>query len=131
MDPLVLVIGTGIVSFFLLIFSHTLDESHYLLKLLSLFFALGILIMIPKAALDSRQLCESVINTTMTNTSTNVTAYTYTTYCHTTSLEDSSTSFYKSVVWFYRIFMAYVIVALGYYAIMALADATKLKSRRK
>lgn len=126
MDSLVMVIGIGVISFFLLYFANTIDKEHYLLKLLSLFFAVGILIFIPKVALDSRTTCEPVIaNTTIAD---NTTSYSYTSFCFDTD-ETSPASFHGSVVWFYRIFMAYVIVALMYYALMSLGDAIKNKRR--
>lgn len=127
MDALATIIGIGLASFLLFFFSSQLEDKHGLLKLLSLFFVLAFLILIPKTLIDNQEACEAVVNTTTVNGS--VTTYTYSDYCVTDN-NTTDTTFYKAVLWFYRLFMAYVIIYLGWEALQALMNSYKNKGRR-
>lgn len=127
MDALATIIGLGLASFLLFFFSSQLEEKHGLLKLLSLFFVLSLLILIPKALIDNQTTCYSEINTS--TTVGNTTTYTYLDYC-VTDTNNTDTTFYTAILWFYRLFMAYVILYLGWEALQALMNSYKNKGRR-
>lgn len=129
MDALATIIGLGLASFMLFFFSSQLEEKHGLLKLLSLFFVLALVILIPKTLIDNQTSCYSEINTTTFNASTNTTTYTYLDYC-VTDTNNTDTTFYTAVLWFYRLFMAYVFIYLGWEALQALMDSYKRRGRK-
>ena len=127
MDALATIVGLGLASFLLFFFSSQLEEKHGLLKLLALFFVLALVILIPKALIDNQTKCFSEVNTT--TTVGNTTTYTYFDYC-VTDTNSTDTTFYKSILWFYRLFMAYVILYLGWEALQALMNSFKNRGRR-
>lgn len=121
MDSLSMIIGIAATSALLLYFALNMDEKqHGLLKLLFVFFSLGFLIIIPASLLEERQACEVVVNSSTVTGST--TAYTHDYYCYEVN-SGSRATFYKGTLWLYRLFMAYVIFYLGYYALEALRNS--------
>jgi len=124
-----LVIGLGITAFLLFYFSGLINNDkdkdsegigHGLLRLLSIFFALSLLLLVPKAAMDSQTTCESVIaNETASG---NLTTYEYDTRCYDRE-EGTSTIFLKIILWFQRLFIAYIVIYLMYLSIMALKNS--------
>jgi len=127
MDALATIVGLGLASFLLFFFSSQLEEKHGLLKLLSLFFVLSLVILIPKALIDNQETCYSEINTS--TTVGNTTTYTYLDYCVTDS-NNTDATFYTAILWFYRLFMAYVILYLGWEALQALMNSFRNRGRR-
>lgn len=114
----------GIVSFVLLYFSQTFDgKKHPALKLLVLIFALAMIILIPKMTIDDQYVCETVVDNS-TEISTTKTHYDYTSYCFYRT-ENTPQTFYKTVLWTYRLFAAYIIVYLMYLALIAMRDSIK------
>lgn len=117
MGNLELIIGLGVVGFIFFYFAFNLSkdaegkDSHFLLKLLLIFFALSILFLIPKAAIDSKEKCDWVVaNTT---TSAPDTIYNYELMCYTTTTNTEGT-FLNIVLWFFRIFVFYFFIYLVY-----------------
>lgn len=105
------VIGLGVVAFLFLYFAFHLskdesgNETHFLLKLILLFFFIMTLILIPKAALDSNDICTTEIKNITTSAPTET--YNYQTVCIENSSQTPS-SFVKLVVWFVRVFVTYI-----------------------
>jgi len=121
-------IGVGIFSFLLLLFTSQLEKEHTFLKLITVFFAVGILVLIPKIYIEPQ--CYPVINSTITShyeNSTDLppgldrgdcscfeeTFYEYTTYC-TADHTDSGVTFLKAAGWFYWCFIGYVFLYIVY-----------------
>ena len=106
-----LIIGIGITAFLLLYFSSQWDnKEHFLLKLLIGFLFLGLLILIPKVAIDNPDTCEIVINQTAINSSIvnySVESHTYMQYC-VTNTKNTHTIWYKVMMWFLRLFALYI-----------------------
>lgn len=127
MDGLSIIVGIGIVSFMIIYFSTSIDESHRWMKLLSMFFGLALLILIPFSLLNVQTNCDVVVdNATLVNA--NLTHYDYVSFCHTQEI-DSISTFYKVTTWFYRIFIAYVVVYLMVFSLKALWDSVKRRGR--
>ena len=121
------IIGLGLATFLLFFFISQLEEEHGILKLLGLFFVLALLLLFPKTVLDAQTVCEPVINTTSVNA--NTTTYTYKDFCFTQE-KDTNTTFFKAILWFYRLFVIYVLVYLGYKAILTLNKSFQDRGRR-
>lgn len=102
-------VGVGLL---LLYFANTLNkENHFLLVLLTLFVVLGVFILIPKAILDNQNDCEIVIqNATVID---NTTTYDYSEFC-TTNTAQTPLIFYRLMLWFSRVFIAYVFLYILY-----------------
>src|SRR4030042_3956300 len=100
MSSLILIMGLGIASFILLYFAMQLKEdSHFLLKLLCLFFVVYLLALIPKAALDDQAMtsCENLINSSYAEG--NLTTFTYKPFCYpvTDSSNNTASIFLKII----------------------------------
>lgn len=63
---LVLIVGIGIICFILLYLAFNIDQKHMLLKLLLIFFAFGLLILIPRGAIDEADNCQVVLTSKTT-----------------------------------------------------------------
>ena len=112
MDALPLIIGISIVALGILYFTFKWDEKeHLFLRLLGSFFFVGLLILIPKVALDYNDNCDFVVN--QTNVSGDLTSYKYDYLCENNERLTSGI-FYKTTLWFVRIFITYVFVYLNY-----------------
>jgi len=128
MDGLSIVVGIGIVSFMIIYFSTTIDDSHKWMKLLGMFFGLAMLILIPFSLLNVQTNCEAVVsNATFVNST--FTHYDYQSFCHTQELQSINT-FYKLTTWFYRLFIAYVIIYIMVVSLSALWDSVKRRGRK-
>lgn len=102
-----LIISLGIVSFLVMYLAFNLDKEHFFLKFFLVGFVFVFLFLMPKAVLDSQEVCELKINNTIVTN--NQTDYTYGTYCYTAS-GDTNLIFINTIGWLYRIFMTYIIV---------------------
>ena len=111
MDSVALVLALGIVGVYLLEIAFRLDSEHYFFKVIAIFFSLFVIILIPKAMLDTQQTCGIVTNSsTVTD---NTTTYTYVEFCSDIETRTVST-FFGIVVWFMRLFYIYIILYLNY-----------------
>jgi len=118
MIELSLIAGIGIVCFLLLYFAFNLKEEHFLMQLLTLFFFVFLMFLIPKAALDYNDNCGMVINQTTrsfidANNFTDINSYTY--YCEPNT-KTTAVTFYKIITWFVRMFALYVLIYLIWYS---------------
>jgi len=126
MDVLALVVGIGLVSFLMFYFAGQLEKEHGVLKFLTIMFALTLLLIVPSSVVNEKQCDYYLFNSTLTD---NTTAYEYEQLC-VTSDSSTQTTFFKIVMWFYRLFMLYIILYLGYNALMALKDSYKRRGRK-
>ena len=123
-----LIIGIGICAFLVVYFAFAWDrKEHYLLQLLASFFFIFLLILIPKVAIDSKDTCEIVIanETTIGNT----TSYEHDYFCETNA-RTTTTTFYKVVMWFMRLFLAYLFLYFNY-VFWIKSKIVKYKFKRK
>lgn len=128
MDSLAFIFGIGVVSFIFLYFSQSFDEKkHPALKLLMLMFALALVILVPKVTIDDQHICETVVDNS-TEVSSTITSYEYTYFCYYRT-ESTPDTFYRIVLWTYRLFIAYIITYLAYLAVTSLRDS--IKGRRR
>lgn len=156
MDVLALVVGIGLVSFLMFYFAGQLEKEHGVLKFLTIMFALTLLIIVPSAVVNEEQCDYYLIQMNSTyQYGNNFTGYHwdydtgttpdgpqtdaylfhkwddyyYEELC-VTSDNSTNTTFFKIVMWFYRLFMLYIILYLGYNALMALKDSYKARGRK-
>ncbi|MEM3154808.1 MAG: hypothetical protein QW165_04580 [Candidatus Woesearchaeota archaeon] len=102
------IIGLGIVAFlFLYIILNLNNEEHFFFKLMLIFFFLIILFLIPKAALDAKKNCQTVL-ANITDSPPNH-LYSYTQVCNTTTTRTEGT-FWKVLMWFIGFTATYFIV---------------------
>lgn len=100
--------------------SFKLDEQHNILKIFTIFFALSILLIIPRALIDYPSNCSIVVDeqNISSNIGVHITNSTsslgYTTYCG--SDKDSATIFLSSQMWLFYIILVYVLFYACYYA---------------
>lgn len=122
-----MVIGAGIVSFIMLYFAFNLDKDHYAMRLITVFFALGILLIVPAMLVENiDNVCDVVVSNSTQVGSTMT--YEYESFCYSVALGSPSTLF-SSVMWFYRVFIAYVIGWLGYHALIKAKESYQEKGR--
>lgn len=124
MDAVSTILGVGVFSALIFFFSFQIEkEKHYLLRLFLVFVAMAVLILIPKSLIDEQYTCESVVANS-TDVNATVTTYEYESFCYTRT-EETPTTFYNIVLWFYRIFIGYVIVYLFIMALQWLYESYK------
>lgn len=108
MNPLTILIGITVFCFLLLYFAFKLTEpEHFGLRFILVAFFIIALPLIPKTALDDRQDCSYLINSTTVQG--NTTKYTYNYQCEQTDYKTPST-FFKVVVFLTRLFWTYVFI---------------------
>jgi len=105
-----LIIGIGICAFLLLFFAFKWDkQEHVILHLLTSFFFLILLFLIPTVIISDPADCEIVVmNETILG---NVTTFSYGSYCATVT-SNTHTIFYKVILWFLKLFCTYIFVYL-------------------
>lgn len=112
-----LIIGLGIAIFLLSYFAINLPDEHILLKLLMYSVILALLILIPKTIMDTNefQVCDNVINSTLTDG--NLTSYSYAQVCYTEFINNSKTNtiFFKAIVWFNWVFWIYMFIYINWW----------------
>jgi hypothetical protein len=106
-----LVTGIGIVIFGLLYFAFKLAEVHIFWKTLTAFFVFSLMILIPKALIDSGTTCQyyPANQTTYMNT----TFISYSQLCVTES-HTTDTVFLKLTLWLFRLFCVYILIYLNW-----------------
>lgn len=105
---LILILGLGIVAaLFLYIIINMNNEEHFFFKLMLMFFFLIVLFLIPKAALDAKTECQTVLANITDSAPNHI--YSYTQICNTTTVRTESI-FFKMINWFIRFTALYFIV---------------------
>lgn len=123
-----LIIGVGIVCMVLAYLMNTLDEKHWVLKMVILLFIASSLLLIPKASIDATTVCESVVANSTAVTST-ITSYEYESFCYTRD-ETTSVSFLETYNLMYYIIIGYMIVSIALWGMMKMRDAGMFRRRR-
>jgi nucleoside permease NupC len=113
-----IIIGIGIVAFLILYFSFNLDPEHWLLRLFGALFFIILLILLGKSVLDEQDYCSTVIVNSTTDYTTDKTNYEYERIC-TTNTKNTTTIFFKTILFFIVFFSAYIIVYLSYKILLA------------
>lgn len=149
MSSIVLMAGIGIFSFLLLYMFYILKDNKQqeLFKFFLLLTALGVLILIPKAAIDDQTTCEIVLNDTQeiyrygdnyssyhwdytsplpsvsdVNLFHRNTTYNYDTYCYTKA-GNTPTIFNRAVAVFYWISMTYIFIFISWMVLKYLFES--------
>lgn len=106
----VLVIGLGVVAFIMFYFSSTLEKEHVFLKLLTIFFGIFFILLIPKVAIDNHDYCEVVkINETVSG---NLTTNGYDRLCYDNTSTTDNRFFWLAGSYF-AIFVIYCFLYFG------------------
>jgi hypothetical protein len=111
--------------------SFKLDAQHNILKIFTIFFALSILLIIPRVLIDYPSNCSLVVGTQNISTvvgthiSNTTTSLGYTTYCGTS--KDSATIFLSSQMALFYIIMIYVLFYGGYYLYKKFIERGRVK----
>lgn len=127
MANIALVLGLGLAAIVLVYFAFKWnDKEHVILHLLVSFFVLYLLILIPKAILDSPEDCMWTINETLEfgvnstgsaidlASAYNITTLnTYEYVCGTNNYKTDDV-FYRVMVWFFGLFLIYIFIYLFY-----------------
>lgn len=124
MDYFAIVFGVIAVSGIVTFLSFQISKEHPALRMLGVLFGMSILLIVPYALLESRNVCEVVVNST--TTTGNLTAYTHTNFCYDENVR-SVTTLYKVLTWFYRIMVAYVIIYIFFMALIAFKESVEMK----
>jgi hypothetical protein len=106
-----LVIGISLMSFLFLYFCFQINEEHFLLKLLSIFFFLLTIILIPRAAIQDVCFNELTNQTVIDNT----TFFEYDYNCYSPNPSNINVSFTRIPIWFFRLFVTYFAIYLFYF----------------
>ena len=108
MDGVTLIFGIGTLLFLVLYTAFSLDEKHFLLKVLLVAVVFFSFVLIPKAAIDNQDYCEIVVSGANISTA-NYTAYEYERECFEN--DNTTTSmFFKGAIWFGRFIAAYLVI---------------------
>lgn len=109
MGDVATVLGVGIGAIILLMIAWQLDKRQFILKILTIFFSIFLIIILAKATLDVNDYCETVINeTTVTG---NVTSYTYMEECRDRASNiNTQNTFYNLSLWFFRVTLLYAFI---------------------
>lgn len=106
------IVAIGIVSFLFLYFSTIIEKDHVFLKLTTIFFFIGCLLLIGKATIDEKNYCDVVVSNSTINAQ-NITSYKYTYFCQDNNFNTSG-FFYNGIVWYIRLFFTYLILYFIY-----------------
>ena len=103
-------IGVALILVYLAIKLTEKEDSglgDYAILIILIGFLLSILLLLSKTAVDYKDNCNWLVNSSTTNGSTTNYNYNYT--C-STNTENTATTFYKLTLWVVRLVMAYVII---------------------
>jgi hypothetical protein len=100
------ILATGFIGVILLVLGFKLDEKHQVLKVLTIFFTVFIVLYLGRLTLDSNEVCQPLLSSTVLNA--NTTTYTYTNTCMNTTTSTTPNSIYKTTLWYFRVVFVYV-----------------------
>ena len=142
-----LIVAGGLIAFLMIYFGSQVDKKeHFAMQLLAYSFAMILLIIVAKGAVDATEKCELVENVTQEvfvygnnysgyhmdyeggNSSLNDlnlfhknTTYTYSTVCYEVTPSTSSVALYRFVLGFFVLYIAYLIIYTFYWIIKRFA----------
>lgn len=140
MEPISLIIGVGIIAFILAYMAFQLDQQHWPLKILLIFFTVYMLLLIPKTILDYPPNCSTVITNQTINEyqmdsdyKINVIQNTYGQYCG--EEKNAPAVLLKNVLRIQYVMLIYLTIFSVYFVFRWLFDKIKKKlgimTRRK
>ena len=113
-----LIIGIGIAAMLLLIFANSLSGEHVGMKLLAIAFMIILMILLAKGTLDEACQIELVNSTEIAETiganTTTTIVNQYDRVCFE-SERNTAAIFYRTILWFFRLFIIYLFVFTAYY----------------
>ena len=117
------IIGVAVICFLILYVMFNLrtkDQAfNVMFQVIGLAFFLGLIILIPKVAVDDEQFCNVVVeNATVSGGQT---SYDYTRLCFDNP-NDTSTTFFVAITWFVRIVSALFALYFGYHVLKWLIE---------
>lgn len=121
-----LILAGGLIAFLLIYFGSQVDKKeHFAMQLLAYSFAMILIIIVAKGAIDAAETCELVVNQTVENiTVPNVTTthtHTYSRVCHDATDSTSSVALYRFVIGFFVLYIAYLVIYTFYWIIKRFA----------
>lgn len=125
-----LIVGITGVCAILIYFAFSWDKNeHWILQLLVSLIVVFLLILVPKAAIDDANRCDIVVaNSTAAG---NTTSYQYEEFC-SENPNSTSTTFLKSMVFFSRLFITYLVVYFNWVLwVKKRLDNWNMKRKRK
>ena len=153
MEALAVVVAIGLVCALMFYFAGQLEQEHSILKFLTIMFALALLLVVPAVVTNNEECDYFLANTsayfvygnnytgyhwdyTVGNPSINdinlfheERSYEYEELCVSDD-SNTTTTFFKLVMWFYRLFILYILIFLGYNSLMALKDSFTIRGRK-
>lgn len=107
MSGIILVVACAVTAAIFFYFASTLDEKHFFLKLLTVFFGIFGLMFVAKTAVDNNSNCDIVVrNQTIVG---NFTSFEYTRYCET-DLHTTDSKLFWLVGGYFSIFVIYCFI---------------------
>lgn len=125
-----LIVGIGIIGIILIYLSTVMDGEHFILKLMMLLTAMGLLILIPAATLEGS--CDFYLNHTQTSGSSPIIEkHFYIEKCVDTTENNTENTFYKAYLVFYVAFWLYALVFLMYKVLIYLGYVVPKESKKR
>jgi len=124
-SPFLIIFGVSVVSYLLVYISFKLDEEHTLLRILTLMFAVVMMVMIPAVTVNENRYCDILLLNETVNG--NETTYNYNHTCFDSPYNTPQT-FNKIMLGYLLVFILYITI---YYAYTALRFANDAIGRKK
>ncbi len=113
MDGVTLIFGIGTLLFLVLYTAFSLEQKHFLLKVLLVAVVFFSMVLIPKAALDNQNYCDIVVSGANISI-VNYTSYTYKRECFDNN-NNTTNILFNGATWFARFVAVYLIVYIIYH----------------
>lgn len=123
---LALALGPFMMAAILFYFQGTLDEEHFVLKLLMSVFGIICLVIGGSAVMDAQAVCQWGINSTATDTALNTTANTWSLYCQKEPDTASARHLFTLATWLFRLVITYAVMYLGYHVLLWMKKEAKI-----
>jgi hypothetical protein len=135
MEPLAIILGIGIIVFFLLYMANSLKISDSFMMVVRFFlimFSLYALLLLGKALVENDSVCTIMLNQTieLTDVSVNhtITNYTYGTYCISSDNNTAATTF-KMIMRVLQLFFVFLLLYTLYKGFEYLGLIAKIKTK--
>lgn len=119
MEPTAIIFGVGITSFLLVYFAYKIDDTHPVMRFITVFVAIAMLLIIPKAIIDYPTNCSIIVDEQNTTSSvaggvtTTSSSLGYAVFCDTS--KDAATILLHGQMIFMLILAAYLFFYLCYF----------------
>lgn len=108
LGPITTIIGVIGVVGILFFFANQLDKEYSILRLLVILFGVTLLLLVPKAMIDSQTVCETVVANS-TKVSASITSYEYEDFCYQRT-ENTPVIFMRVLGTFYSLLFTYILL---------------------